>query len=81
MKDLTFKVNENGKIINYNIIKYFKYKDKNYIIYNEENKDEIYASTYVIENNELILNKIDTDEEWDYIDLVLEDMDRNGNEK
>ncbi len=80
MKDLTFKVNENGKIINYNIIKYFKYNGKDYIIYNEENKDEIYASSYIIENNELILNKIETESEWDYIDLVLEDMDKNENE-
>ncbi len=80
MNDLTFKVNENGKMINYNIIKYFKYKNKNYIIYSEENNDEIYASSYLIENNELILNKIESDEEWDYIDSVLEDIDNNGKE-
>ena len=71
MKDLTFEVKENNKIVKYEIIKYFKHNNKNYIIYKEPNEEDIYASTYGIKNNDLILGEIETDEEWDYIDEVL----------
>ena len=71
MKDLTFEVKENNKIVKYEIINYFKHNNKNYIIYKEPNEDDIYASTYDIKNNNLILGEIETDEEWDYIDEVL----------
>ena len=71
MKYLTFEVKENNKIVKYEIIKYFKHNNKNYIIYKEPNEDNIYASTYDIKNNDLILGEIETDEEWDYIDEVL----------
>ena len=73
MKDLTFEVKENGKMVKYEIIIYFNHNNKNYVVYKEPNKDDIYASTYDIKDNELILGEIETDEEWDYIDKVLEE--------
>lgn len=72
MNDLIFEAKENDKMVKFKIIKFFKYKDKNYIIYTEEGNDELFASTYIIKNNELILDEIKTEEEWDYIDKVLE---------
>ena len=78
MKNLTFEVEENGKNKKFNIIKIVKRNDKNYIIYNEENSEEINASTYNIVNNKVILGEIETDEEWDYIDQILEGLDNNG---
>ncbi len=73
MKDMTFEVNENGKSKVFNIIKYFKNpnNDENYIIYKEDNNDEIYASRYIVRNNELELLDINSDDEWDYIDKIL----------
>lgn len=73
MEDMTFVANENGKNITFNIIKYFKNPNNNqdYIIYAEKGKDDIFASKYEIKNNELILNEITSDEEWDYVDKVL----------
>ena len=78
MKNLTFEVEENGKNKKFNIIKIVKRNDKNYIIYNEENSEEINASTYNIVSNKVILGEIETDEEWDYIDQILEGLDNNG---
>ena len=74
MKNLTFEVEENGKNKKFNIIKIVKRNDKNYIIYNEENSDEINASTYNIVDNKVILGEIKTKEEWDYIDSILEGL-------
>lgn len=73
MKDMTFEVNENGKNKVFNIIKYFKNpnNNENYIIYKEDNNDEIYASRYIVRNNELELLDINSDDEWDYIDKIL----------
>ncbi len=77
MKKLSFEVEEKGKKINFIIIKFFKRNDINYIIYKEKDKDEIYASRYEIKDDNLILNEIENDDEWDYIDLVLEDLEKN----
>ena len=76
MKDMTFKVEKDGVLKEYEIITYFKNPntDKNYIVYNEPGNDEAYASVYRIEKGELILDEILTDEEWDYIDEVIESM-------
>ena len=71
MNKLTF--NAQGK--EYYILKYFKNSktNKNYIVYKEENNDEdLFASSYDVINDEIILNEIESDEEWDYIDSVLE---------
>ena len=69
MKDLTFE--SDG--ITYIIDKYFHYDKtgKNYVVYHEKGDTELFASSYEIVNDEVILNEINTDEEWDYIDSQI----------
>ena len=75
MNDMTFKVKEDGVLHTYTIVNYFKNEknNKDYVVYYEEDPNELYASGYEIENNELCLLPIETDEEWDYIDKVMEE--------
>lgn len=76
---MNFKIFEGGKEITCNIL--FTFSDqnnnKNYIVYTDGTKDlkgelEIYASRYVIENNNYVLEDIENDYEWDLIDNMLE---------
>lgn len=77
MKDNYFKVLENDIEKEYKIIKAFKHKSINYIIYTD-NDEDYYASRYSIVNDSVILDEIILDEEWDYIDKVLEELgDKN----
>ena len=73
MDKLEFEVNENGITIHYNIIKYIHnhYTNKDYIVYEEENDNRLYASAFTLENDDLKLEEIETEAEWDYIDAVL----------
>ena len=73
MNDMTFKVNEDGVLKEYRILKYVKNPDNNktYMIYCGIDEDEKYASSYHISNGEVILDPINTDEEWDYLDEIL----------
>ena len=73
MKDMTFSVMKDNKKHEYEIVKFFKNPNNNndYIVYHEKNDDELFASKYVIKNNELVLLDIETDEEWEYIDGIL----------
>lgn len=74
MNDLTFKVDDKE----YYILNYVKNPNTNktYILYTEsKDSDTVYASTYSIVKGELILDEITTDEEWDYLDKVLESME------
>ena len=74
---------EDGNIINCNIIMTFRddNNDINYIVYTDGTKDEngdleIYASRYIIKDNEYILSEIENDYEWNLIDNMLEVKDR-----
>lgn len=76
---MNFKIIENGKEINCEIILTFMDETSkiNYIVYtdgtlNYLNEKEIYASRYKLENNNYILEPIQNDSEWDLIDSVLE---------
>lgn len=73
MKDNYFTILENNIKKEYKIIKAFKYKNNNYIIYTDNNID-YYASRYSIINNSIVLDEIEYEEEWDYIDKVLEQL-------
>lgn len=83
---MNFKVKSNGKEIVCNVICTFKDQNNNnnYIVYTDGTEDEtgkleIYASRYVIEGNDLILNDIENDYEWDLIDNMLK-LYENGSE-
>ena len=76
---MNFKVIENGKEINCEIILTFRddNNNRNYIVYTDGTRDEsgeleIYASRYIISNNNYILQEIENDYEWDLIDNILE---------
>lgn len=58
----------------------FTFKDEakniNYIVYTDESKNDddnlkIYASRYVLENNNIVLKEIENDSEWDMIDEMI----------
>ena len=82
---MNFKIYEDNKEIVCNIIKIFKddSNDINYIIYTDGTKNdngdlEIYASRYVLENNNYILADIENDYEWNLIDNMLESMNKGN---
>lgn len=76
---MDFQIIENGKKINCNIVMTFKddSNDINYIVYTDGTKDsdgdlELYASRYILKNNEYILEPIENDSEWNLIDNMIE---------
>lgn len=76
---MNFKIIEDGKEVICNILLTFRddNNDINYIIYtdgtlDEDNEPLIYASRYVLENNNYILKDIEKDYEWDLIDNMLD---------
>ena len=74
MNELTFKVEENGNLKEYKIIKYLSNPntDKTYIIYHDlDNEDETYASAYHVNKGQIILDPVETDSEWDFLDDAL----------
>ena len=80
---MNFKIYENNKEINCKIIKIFRDDSNNinYIIYTDGTKDangelEIYASRYILENNNYILADIENEYEWNLIDNMLESMNK-----
>lgn len=82
---MNFKVFDNGKMITCKVIKVFSDENNNinYIIYTDGTKDnngelEIYASRYVVENNEFVLKPILYDFEWNLIDNILSSLDRRN---
>ena len=73
---MSFKIIDNGREIICNIILTFR-DDNNgiiYIVYEVNN--EIYASRYILENNNYILNDIEEEYEWNLIDNMIESKSR-----
>ena len=65
----------NGDLNNYNIIFKFNENNKNYIIYEDLNKDNtIYASLYEIVDDKIKLIPILNDEDYDIVDKYLESL-------
>lgn len=73
---MSFKIIDNGREIICNIILTFRDDNNgiNYIVY--EVNDEIYASRYILENNNYILNDIEEEYEWNLIDNMIESKSR-----
>ena len=76
---MNFKVVEDGKEINCEIILTFRddNNDINYIVYTDGTKDkygdlEVYASRYSKKGNDYILEAIENESEWNLIDNMLE---------
>lgn len=76
---MKFTVFDDDKQIECRIL--FTFKDEannvNYIVYkdgtlDEENQERIYASRYILENNNYILKPIENEYEWELIDNMIE---------
>ena len=75
MKDEIFTIDgEKYKVIK---MLYNDKTDKSYIVYENFNKEDknIYASTFSFAGNQLVLDEITSDEEWNFIDSELGDVD------
>ena len=71
--DISFNyINEEGNIIKYLIVDKFNFNNKNYILYKEIDKDDLYASYYEIINNSIKIMPILNDEDYDVVDKYLE---------
>ena len=82
---MNFKIVQDGKTIVCDVIMTFRddNNDINYIVYTDGTTDEdgdleIYASRYIVNNNDYILSPIENDYEWDLIDNMLEAKDREN---
>ncbi len=69
-------IDEKGKKIKCDILCDLETKDKNYLIYTDNTKykdgtKKIYASSYIYNENERILENITTEEEWKMIEAIL----------
>lgn len=69
---MNFKIIDDNKEIVCNIVLTFRDDNNeiNYIVY--EIDDEIYASRYIIKDNNYILEDIEEEYEWNLIDNMLE---------
>ena len=76
---MNFKIYEDGKEITCDIVLTFRddNNDRNYIVYTDGTRDdeddlEVYASRYVIKDNNFYLEPIEYEFEWNLIDNMLE---------
>jgi len=71
---MKFKIKDSyGKIINAKCLYMFSNNNTgvNYIIYKTDDSDDILATRYNIENDEIKLMEIENDYEWDLIDQKI----------
>ena len=73
--DITFNyIDEKGNTIKYVIVDKFTKNNKNYIIYEEENKEELYGALYEIIDDKIKIIPIDDDKDYDIIDEYLDNI-------
>ena len=73
--DITFNyIDEKGNAIKYIIVDKFSKNTKNYIIYEEENKEELYGALYEIIDDKIKIIPIDDDKDYDIIDEYLDSI-------
>ncbi len=75
---MDFEIIQNSQKITCQTLFTFKDEAKNinYIVYTDGSKNDddnlkIYASRYVLENNNIVLKEIENDSEWDMIDEMI----------
>ena len=64
----------NGDIKNYNILDRFQKNNKNYIIYEEDGNEDIYAALYEIFDDKIKIIPIEDDKDYDIVDEYLETL-------
>lgn len=75
---MNFRLIDSGRMVSCRIIKTFK-NDKtgiNYVAYtdgtlNSNGNPKIYAPKYFLDDNDYILEPIESNDEWDFIDTAL----------
>lgn len=73
--DITFNyIDEKGNSIKYVIIDKFTKNNKNYIIYEEENKEELYGALYEIIDDKIKIIPIENEKDYDIIDEYLDNL-------
>ena len=73
--DILFKhVDQNGIIKDYYIIDRFNNDGKNYMIYKEEGKEDIYADLYEIIDDKIRIIPIVNKDDYDIVDKYLENL-------
>ena len=71
--DVSFNyLTEDGILKKYIIIDKFRNDNKNFIIYKEDNQDELYASIYEIIDDKIKIIPIDKEEDYNTVDKYLE---------
>lgn len=74
-EDIKFiAINEHGLEVEYLIMDKFTKNNKNFIIYVEEDKEDIYASLYELVNNKINIIPIVDDTDYDIVDEYLESL-------
>jgi len=75
MKESMTLLNENNQEITCNIIAKWSHNNNNYIAYTDGTKEQeklnLFISKYIIDNNNLKLEEITNDEEWEYVNQFL----------
>ena len=73
INDISFNyLTEEGLLKKYIIIDKFNKDTKDFIIYKEENKDELYTSLYEIINDKIKIIPIEKEEDYNTVDEYLE---------
>ncbi len=82
MEDMSFTMeNENGEELTYDVVCIFESDEtgKSYMIYTDNSVDEdgyarIFASVVNEEGEELRLSEIETEEEWEMVQKIIDEM-------
>lgn len=72
--DIKFSIFVNGEEKNFLIIDKFTNCNKNFIIYTEEDNDELYAALYENVNNDIKIIPIENDHDYDLVDEYLRNL-------
>ena len=67
-------IDENGTIKEFIIVDRFSNNNKNYIIYKEDGKEDLYADLYEIVDDKIKIIPIDNDADYDIVDKYLENL-------
>ena len=75
IENIKFNLIDNkGKIKTYVILDKFSKNNKNYLIYKEENKEDLYTTLYEIINDSIKLIPIEDVGDYDIVDEYLENI-------
>ena len=64
-------IDSNNKTKECDILCDLETKDKNYIVYTDNGSTKLYAASYIFNEDDRVLNNIETEEEWKMIEAIL----------